>query len=84
MRKLALLMCFIVLTMYTFNISLFSEDSTASREQPVVNESGDRNPVIDTSESTDTSDIVDTSDTFDIDEDLEYIDIAMDATFVKD
>ncbi len=50
MRKLVLLMCFIVLTMYTFNISLFAEDSTASREQPAVNESGDKT-VIDTSDT---------------------------------
>ena len=75
MRKLVLLMCFFVLTMYTFNISLFAEDSTASREQPVVNESGDVNPVIDTS---------DTIDTSDIDEDVDYVDISMEATFVKD
>jgi len=69
MRKLVLLICFFVLTMYAFNISLFAEDSTASREQPVVSESGDKNPVIDTS---------------DFDEDLDYVDISMDATFVKD
>ncbi|MHC4321031.1 MAG: MlaA family lipoprotein [Planctomycetota bacterium] len=75
MRKIVLLMCFFVLTMYTFNISLFAEDSTASREQPVVNESGDVNPVIDTS---------DTIDTSDIDEDVDYVDISMEATFVKD
>jgi Surface lipoprotein len=59
--------------MYTFNISLFAEDSTASREQPVVSESGDKNPVIDTS---------------DIDEyageNVDYVDISMDATSVKD
>jgi phospholipid-binding lipoprotein MlaA len=70
MRKLVLLMCFFVFTVYTFNISLFAEDSTASREQPVVSESGDKNPVIDTSS--------------DIDEDVDYVDISMDATFVKD
>ena len=72
MRKLVVWMSFFVFTMYTFNISLFAEDSTASREQPVVNESGDKNPVIDTS-----SDI-------DVDEDVDYVDISMDATFVKD
>jgi phospholipid-binding lipoprotein MlaA len=69
MRKLVLLMCFFVFTMYTFNISLFAEDSTASREQPVESESGDKNPV-------------DTSS--DVDEDVDYVDISMDATFVKD
>jgi len=37
MRKLVLLMCCFVLTMYTFNISLFAEDTTASREQPAIN-----------------------------------------------
>ena len=69
MRKLVLLVCFFVLTMYTFNISLFAEDSTASREQPAVNKSDDVSPVIDTS---------------DTDEDVDYVDISMDATFVKD
>ena len=69
MRKLVLLMCCIVLTMYTFNISLFAEDSTASRELPVASESGDKDPVIDTS---------------DFDEDVDYVDISMDAPFVKD
>ncbi len=80
MRKLVLLMCFFVLTMYTFNISLFAEDTTASREQPViseqpvVSESGDKNPVV-----------VDTIDTDTVtDEDVDFVDISMDATLVKD
>ena len=73
MRKLVLLMCFFVLTMYTFNISLFAEDSTASREQPVVSESGDKNPVIDTSDIDEYAD-----------EDVDYVDISMDAASVKD
>ena len=77
MRKLVLLMCFFVLTMYTFNTSLFAEDTTASREQPVVNEQ----PVV--SESDDKNSVVDTSDTLE-DEDVEFADISMDATFVKD
>jgi phospholipid-binding lipoprotein MlaA len=69
MRKLVLVVCFFVLTMYTFDTSLFAEDSTASKELPVVNESGDRNPIVDTS---------------DTDEDIDYVDISMDATPVKD
>ena len=80
MRKLVLLMCCFVLTMYTFNISLFAEDTTASREQPsineqpVVSEASDENPVV-------TSDI----DEFDDDyEDIDYVDVSMDTTFVKD
>ncbi len=73
MRKLVLSMCFFVLTMYTFNISLFAEDSTASREQPVVSESGDKNPVVDTSDTDE--------DEYD---DVDYVDISMDATVVKD
>lgn len=77
MRKLVLLMCFSVLTMYTFNISLFAEDSTASREQPVVSESGDKNPVVDTSDIDEDVEYVD-------DENVDYVDISMDATFVKD
>ena len=83
MRKLVLLMCFFVLTMYTFNISLFAEDSTASREQPVVNEqpAASEQPVV--SESDDKKSVVDTSDTFE-DEDVDFADISMDATFVKD
>jgi phospholipid-binding lipoprotein MlaA len=52
--------------MYTFDTSLFAEDSTASKELPVVNESGDRNSSSDT------------------DEDIDYVDISMDATPVKD
>ena len=69
MRKLVFLMFFFVLAMYTCNVSLFAEDSTASREQPVVTESGGGNPVEDTS---------------DTGEDVDYVDISMDATFVKD
>ena len=79
MRKLVLLMCFFVLTLYAFNISLFAEDTTASREQPVVNEQ----PVVSESDSDDKNSIVDTSDTFE-DEDVDFADISMDATFVKD
>ena len=81
MRKLVLLMCCFVLTMYTFNISLFAEDTTASREQPAINEqpvvseAGDENSVVDTSET----------DEFDDDyEDIDYVDVSMDTTFVKD
>ena len=83
MRKLVLLMCFFVLTLYAFNISLFAEDTTASREQPVVNEEPvvSEQPVV--SESDDKNSIVDTSDTFE-DEDVDFADISMDATFVKD
>ena len=77
MRKLVLLMCFFVLTMYTFNISLYAEDSTASREQPVVSESDDRIPDINTGDTDEDVEYVD-------DEDIEYVDIAMDATIVKD
>jgi len=55
-----------------FNISLFAEDSTASREQPAVIESGDVNPVIDAGTTSSTE------------EDIDYVDISMDATFVKD
>ncbi len=80
MRKLVLLMCFFVLTMYTYNISLFAEDTTASREQPViseqpaVSESGDKNPVV-----------VDTIDTDTVtDDDVDFVDVSMDATLVKD
>lgn len=79
MRKLVLLMCFFVFTMYTFNLSVFAEDSTASREQPVVSESGDKDPV--------KKPVIDTGDTeenFEDVEDVEYVDISMDATFVKD
>ena len=72
-------MCFFVLTLYAFNISLFAEDTTASREQPVVNEQ----PVVSESDSDDKNSIVDTSDTFE-DEDVDFADISMDATFVKD
>ncbi len=87
MRKLALLMCFFVLTMYTFNISLFAEDSTASREQPVVNESGDRSPVVETEDAV--KDVEDVEVVKDVEgakdiEDVEYVDISMEATFVKD
>ena len=83
MRKLVLLMCFFVLTLCAFNISLFAEDTTASREQPVVNEqpAASEQPVV--SESDDKNAIVDTSDTFK-DEDVDFADISMDATFVKD
>ncbi len=66
MRKLVLLLCFFVLTMYTFDISLFAEDSTASREQPVASESSG------------------SKDTSDTDEDIDYVDISMEATLVKD
>ncbi len=72
MRKLVLLMCFFVLTMCTFNISLFAEDTTASREQPVVSKSDENNPVV-----------ADTSDTDEY-EDLDFVDVSMDATFVQD
>ncbi|MCP4255224.1 MAG: VacJ family lipoprotein [Candidatus Scalindua sp.] len=80
MRKLVLLMCFFVLTMYTFNISLFAEDTTASREQPAVSEQ----PVV--SESDDKSPVVvDTSDTgTDEYDDLDFLDVSVDETFVKD
>jgi len=83
MRKLVLLMCFFVLTIYAFNISLFAEDTTASREQPVVSEQPvvNEQPVV--SESDDKNSVVDTSDTLE-DEDVEFADISMDATFVKD
>ena len=83
MRKLVLLMCFFVLTLCAFNISLFAEDTTASREQPVVNEqpAASEQPVV--SESDDKNAIVDTSDTFE-NEDVDFADISMDATFVKD
>ena len=83
MRKLVLLMCFFVLTIYAFNISLFAEDTTASREQPAVSEQPvvNEQPVV--SESDDKNSVVDTSDTFE-DEDVEFADISMDATFVKD
>ncbi|MCR4289855.1 MAG: VacJ family lipoprotein [Candidatus Scalindua sp.] len=77
MRKLVLLMCFFVLTMCTFNISLFAEDSTASREQPVVSESGDKNPVIDTGDTDEHVEYVDNKD-------VDYVDISMDAASVKD
>ncbi|MDP6923832.1 MAG: VacJ family lipoprotein [Candidatus Scalindua sp.] len=71
MRKLVFLMCFFVLTMCTFNFSLFAEGTTASKEQPVVSESDDKNTV------------VGTSDTFE-DEDVDFADISMDTTLVKD
>jgi len=76
-------MCFFVLTLYAFNISLFAEDTTASRQQPVVNEqpAASEQPVV--SESDDKNSVVDTSDTFE-DEDVDFADISMDATFVKD
>jgi len=81
MRKLVLLMCCFVLTMYTFNISLFAEDTTASREQPAINEQ----PVV--SEAGDENSVVDTSDTDEFEddyEDVDYVDVSMDATIVKD
>ncbi len=91
MRKLVLLMCFFVLIVYAFNISLFAEDSTASREQPLINESSNRNPVLDTGdtgtieEKVNNVEDVEGLDYTDIDdEDIEYIDIAMEATSVKD
>lgn len=77
MRKLVLLICFFVLTMYTFNISLFAEDSTASRKQPVVSEGGDKNLVIDTGSD------IDEDEDYD-DYDADYVDFSMDATLVKD
>ncbi|GAX60495.1 surface lipoprotein [Candidatus Scalindua japonica] len=77
MRKLVLLMCFFVLTMYTFNISLFAEDVTASRAQPAVNKSSGVNAVAADKSS-------DATNTSDIDGDIDYVDISMEATtFVK-
>jgi phospholipid-binding lipoprotein MlaA len=67
--------------MYTFNISLFAEDTTASREQPAINEQ----PVV--SEAGDENSVVDTSDTDEFEddyEDVDYVDVSMDATIVKD
>lgn len=87
MRKLVFLMCLFVLTMCTFNISLFAEDTTASREQPVVSESGDRDPVVvDSVSDTATEAITDTGVVtgIDTDEDVDFADLSVDEAAVKD
>jgi phospholipid-binding lipoprotein MlaA len=91
MRKLVLLMCFFVLTMYTFNTSLFAEDVTASKEQPVVTAGEEKKPVVDTSSAVDEQPSITQSkdesleDISGTDEDLDYVDDDdIEVTFVKD
>ncbi|MFQ5686068.1 MAG: VacJ family lipoprotein [Candidatus Scalindua sp.] len=70
MRKLFLLIFFFVLTAYAFNISVYAEeDVPASKKQPGVAASDDKSPVADATKE---------------DEEMEDIDIEMEATFVKD
>jgi len=93
MRKLVLLLCFFVLTMYTFNISLFAEDVTASKEQPAVTAVEEEKPVVDTSNTGEeqpsiahSKDEIPVEDTSVTDEDLDYADGIDDieVTYVKD
>jgi phospholipid-binding lipoprotein MlaA len=69
MRKLVLLISFFVLTTYAFNISVYAEDVPDSKEQPAVTASDDKSLAKDATSE---------------DEEIEDIDIEMEATFVKD
>ncbi len=69
MRKLVLLVFFFILTTYAFNISVYAEDVPDSKEQPVVAASDDKDLAKDATNE---------------DEEIEDIDIEMEATFVKD
>ncbi len=92
MRKLVLLICFFVLTMYTFNTSLLAEDVTASKGQPSVIAGEEKKPVVGTSSVAEEQPSIAHSkdesleDTSVIDEDLDYADDIDDieATYVKD
>ena len=69
MRKLVLLIFFFALTAYAFNISVYAEDVPDSKEQPAVTASDDKSLAKDATNE---------------DEEIEDIDIEMEATFVKD
>ncbi len=69
MRKLVLLVFFFILTTYAFNISVYAEDVPDSKEQPGVAASDDKSLAKDATNE---------------DEEIEDIDIEMEATFVKD
>ncbi len=69
MRKLVLLISFFVLTTYAFNISVYAEDVPDSKEQPAVTANDDKSLAKDATNE---------------DEEIEDIDIEMEATFVKD
>jgi len=79
--------------MYTFNISLFAEDVTASKEQPAVTAVEEEKPVVDTSNTGEeqpsiahSKDEIPVEDTSVTDEDLDYVDDIDDieVTYVKD
>jgi phospholipid-binding lipoprotein MlaA len=69
MRKLVLLISFFVLITYAFNISVYAEDVPDSKEQPAVAASDDKSLAKDATNEY---------------EEIEDIDIEMEATFVKD
>lgn len=69
MRKIVLLIFFFALTLYAFNISVYAEDVPDSKEQPAVAASEDKSLAKDATKE---------------DEEIEDIDIEMEATFVKD
>ena len=69
MRKSVLIIFFIVLTTYAFNISVYAEDVPDSKEQPGVVASDDKSLAKDATNE---------------DEEMEDFDIEMEATFVKD
>ena len=85
MRKLVILISFFVLTTYAFNISVYAEDVPDSKEQPAVAASDDKSPAKDATDEDEEKEqpAVAESDDKDI-EDIEDIDIEMEATFVKD
>ncbi len=68
MRKLVLLISFFVLITYEFNISVYAEDVPDSKEQPAVAASDDKSLAKDATNE---------------DEEIEDIDVEMEATFVK-
>ncbi len=85
MRKLVILISFFVLTTYAFNISVYAEDVPDSKEQPAVAASDDKSLAEDATNEAEEKEqpAVAESDDKDI-EDIEGIDIEMEATFVKD